>query len=232
VNPINSNSVKSPGLQCAQAFYESIGKPPHVKHKGPQWRQLADLILSEERYQLEHVLGAIRWFPSNDFWRRRLTDFQDFKDNIDKVLSEYHASLPRHAETDTFVNYEKIAQKVLELGFRKTCVMCTGTGEYFKEDKLPRKCLACQDELAKIYVRLKWRPPGSRADPYGHLFRKRWEKEWAMLDRTGCECKGTGYVLSDRYSIKTLDGRDEFIQIGCPSCRQAKEELRLLIAGG
>ena len=227
MNPTNSNSVKSPGLQCAQAFYESVGKPPHVKHKGPQWRQVADLILSEERYQLEHVLGAIRWFPANEWWKKRLTDFADFKENIDKVLSEYHSSLPRGgARVSLLVNYDKIAQRLLEEGFRKTCVMCKGTGEYFKEDKLPRNCLACADERDRIYVRVK----GMNNDPYGCNFKKQMADAWAKQDRSSCsECKGSRYVTSTEYAIKTLDGGDQFIEVTCRSCKQAEGELRVRI---
>jgi len=231
MTPINSTDpavyVKSPAGQLIQAFYEAVGKPPHMKPKGPVWKQLAALILEEDKYQFEHVLGAIRWFPSNDWWRRRLTDFQDFKENIDKVLSEYHASLPRKGAVfvSAIADFEALAQRALENGFRKSCVMCAGTGEYKKKDNQPRKCLACQDELVRIYRRLK----GIAHDPYGHNFEKQWNEAWAKEDRSGCECKGTGYVTSTLHAIKTLDGREEFIPVTCRSCCRAKEKLRVRI---
>ena len=127
VNPLNCDSKSpSPAQQLAQALFESVGKPRHMFDQAGKWRQIAHQILSDEKYQIKNVLGAIKWFPTNKFWSSRITDMELFKDNLDRILSEYHASLMqnRRKRYEFDLNGTRRKEAIDAVIAKETCEVC------------------------------------------------------------------------------------------------------------
>ena len=167
VTPLSETKQASPAQQLAQALYDACGRPRHMVDKARDWRQVAHQILSDEKYTLENVLGAIRWLPSNKFWRSRVTDMQAFKEHIDKILSEYHASiLSQKANAGKrFDPFGMYWRQSFRAAWRKVdrsgCPECHGahphpTDElsdmcYFRDDGPPcQTCDAAKTELYRV----------------------------------------------------------------------------------